>query len=278
VITLLIGLAEESAGMVKRGTRTMTAFGLPCAALLGGILLLQQIPATPVWALLILYAAFLVPHTMLLVAVMREMLFEQAKERLLVALRWKPRHTNFLYDSLFFLGVAALILFSVEAIILVSEEYAEVRAALEEQAGQDEVAYIAGLRETFVQIQETGLLALLSATALMFLLLMVVWARNVIQMPATAAGFRIQKDESRMMMQGSVLLVAAMTMIYNGLIAGIAVALRGIPQDWVPVSYKTAGIVAVTYWLAVWVNAAFWCSIFRIFTEGYRLRTDFKGA
>jgi len=277
MIGLVFGLAQESAGMAKRGLRTMAAMGIPCGLLLGGILLLQQMPASPVWALLVLYLAFLIPHTVLLVALMRAMLFEQVRERIGSALRWRAHHTNFLYDSLFFLGVAALILFTVEAIFLVYVEYVEVRASLEEAAGKDEVAYIAGLKETFVQIRETGILALLAATGLMFLLLMVVWARNVIQMPATALGFRIQKEESRMMMGDNVLLVAILTMGYNSVIAALATAMRAFPEEWLPVNYKTAAIVAVTYWVAVWVNAAFWSATFRLFTEGYQLRSDFKG-
>ena len=279
MIDILIALLHETLTLTKRGFRIMLLHGTLCSVLLGALLMVQQeLPIVPVWALLLLYILFLLPHTLMLVALMRGMLFERMREHFLFTLKWKTYHTNFLYDSLYFLGVGTLILFSAEGIILVTDTYIEINTWIEERMqAEGEVEQQMHMRESFSLLLRSGILVVMGLTGALFFALMLIWARNVILMPAAALGYRIYSDEARLIMDGHVFLVAVTTMLVNFVIAGSATELYKVLAESMPIKFATTFTVVLTYWLAIYLNAAFCSATFSLFTEDYQLRSDFKG-
>lgn len=278
MIGVVAGIFGEMSDMIGRGGRTMGIHGVACALLLAGIVYAQFELTIPVWAQVLVFLAFLFPHTIFMVALIRGMLMQNLKERLVVTLAWRLRHTNLLYDSFFFLVIGGLILFTYDAFVTFFDMYLEVTAeggAVPEELVQTDLPYIEGMKEAFTRLQRTGVLAGMLVVGLLFLFLMVVWARNIIAIPATALGYRIRNEEARMLMRGYVLFVVFVNFAVNGLIAVAAWAMMNhVLADRVALEYAAPAMVGAVYWVAMYVNIGFWCSLFLTFTAEYDMSKE----
>ncbi len=277
MIFVITSIFHEMASMLRYGTPILLKQGGVCALILGGLVYWQTEHFTKTWHLLVGYFVFLVPHTLFLVALIRGMLLELMRERFKFTLRWRMLHTNFLYDSVFFLIIGLLILFSYDGLVTLREEYQRlhedyqrIRATM-----SFDVGYVAGIQESVALLKETGVLIGFLTTGIFFTILMAIWSRNIIALPATALGFRLHPEDLRKIMSGNVLVVTLITFATNLTLSALVwYAGKHIHQQ-VPNSLTLPLIVAVTYCLAVHINAALSCALFRMFTSEQDLRRDF---
>lgn len=277
---MIFSVFDETLDMLDRGARMMGIVGVACSLLLAGIVYAQFALTIPVWGQMLAYAGFLLPHTVFMVALIRGMLMQNMKEKVKIVLSWRAYHTNLLYDSFFFLVIGGLILFTYDAFVTFVDMYAEVTSgdssALEGLSGTD-FLYVEGMREAFDRMQRTGVLAGMAVVGFLFFFLMVVWARNIITIPATALGYRIRNEEARMLMRGYVLFVVIVNFAGNGLIALAAwAAMNYALVDRMPLEYAGPLMVGFVYWLAMYVNVAFWCALFLTFTAEYDMSKEFN--